>query len=263
MWKSALKETSVLFAFVLLSGILLLSLWISHGINEGVLQDYKFPKVSVVLTADKVAAFKSFIEKDSTVIRYEYFDSAANRDRLNELYPELKNVIAPLEGKFFPHSAIVTVKDLSGFLGRLDSQKLGERKVVHEPPVKLTQFLNGLTFTFGVLWLLSLVLMLYFNVERMATQYEAKWSLMKMLGVRPGKLFLPLWWGQTVRIVIAALVAMGLASLGAQQVRILFAWNWASLPTGVWIGFLATAIIVTAGFSYLIFSLRYRKVSLG
>lgn len=264
MLKFALKEVSILFAFIVLGGVLLLSLWISHGIQEGVLSEYKDAKVSVIISAEKAREFRDFVEKDKNVIRYEFFSADANKSRLGDLYPELRSVIAPLETRFFPPSAIVTVRDSMAFGQSLDQLSgIAEHRIVHQPPHRLTQFLKALPVVFGILWLLTLILILYFNVERAATENEARWSLMKMLGARSSRLFVPLWLSQSGRIALASCCAVILAYVSTRQVQVLFAWNWTALPTGVWVGFFMASLIITAVISFLIFRHRYQKVALG
>jgi hypothetical protein len=264
MLKFIIKEASVLLAFVVLGGLLLLCFWVSDGLNRGILAEYRDSKVSVVVPADRVEPFRQFVERDKNVIRYDYFNSQANKSRWSELYPEMKNVIAPLEPGFFPSSAIVTVKDASLFLQGLDRQVgITEKHIVHQPPHQLMQFLNGLTLAFGILWILTLVLVLYFNIERITAQQEARWSLMKMLGERPFKLFIPLWLGQSARISVAIIFAMALAWFSSDQIRSLFAWNWTSLGMSVWVTFVVSALFMTWGISYVLFRQRFQRISLG
>lgn len=264
MLKFIIKEASVLIAFILLGGILLLSFWISHGVNEGILADYKDPRISVSILPDNAEKFRAFVERDKNVIRYEIFNAITNKARLGDLYPELKNVISPLEARFFPTTAVITVKDAGIFMAALDKLPgLADRKILHEPPKRLSQFLGILTFVFGGLWVLTLVLVLYFNIERLALQQEARWSLMKMLGAKPMSLFFPLWMGQSARVFLASSSAVILAYLASQQIKVLFAWNWSSLPLSAWLLFFFTSLAVTSLISFLLFQIRYRKILLG
>jgi len=233
-------------------------------VNEGILADYRDPKVSVSIPGDNLEKFRTFVEQDKSVIRYEIHGAISNKTKLGELYPELRSVILPLEPRFFPTTAIVTVKDAPAFLASLDKVTgLADRQILHEPPKQLSQFLSVLTFVFGALWILTLALVLYFNIERLALQQEARWALMKMLGARPMSLFFPLWMGQSVRVLLASVSAVVLAYMASQQIRVLFAWNWSSLPLSVWFGFFLVSLVVTSFISYGLFYVRYRKILLG
>lgn len=264
MLKFIIKELSVLIAFIVLGGMLLLCYWVSDGFNRGILAEYRDSKVSVVVPPENIENFRSMVERDKNVVRYDFFSSQANKGRLGNLYPELKNVIAPLEDRFFPASAIVTVKDPAVFLQALDRQLgISEKQIVHEPPHKITQFLNGLTVVFAILWVLTLILVLYFNIERITALQEPRWSLMKMLGAKPLSLFAPLWLGQSLRITIAVVFAMMLAWFSSSQIRTLFMWNWTSLHWSVWLAFAGSALMMTWFISYVLFRQRFRRISLG
>lgn len=264
MLKFLIKEATVLLAFVVLGGLMLLCVWLSMGINSGIISEYRDAKVSVIVPSDKVDQFRSKIERDKNVIRYNVYSALTNKERMGDLYPELKSAIAPLETRFFPTSAIVTVKDLGMFLKSIESSPdIIEKQVVHEPPLRVANFLKVLTGIFLTLWILTLVLVLYFNIERLAVQQEARWSLMKMLGAKTFRVFTPLWLGQTLRIVVASSFAIALASLASQQVRQVFAWNWPSLSLWVWTGFFVVSLLITWVISFSLFQVRFRRITLG
>jgi len=264
MVRFILKEASLLIAFIVLGGLLLLCFWVTHNVHENVLKEYKNSQISVVLKTGADEGFRELVEKNHNVIRYDYFSSAKNKERLGETYPELKNIIAPLEERFFPSSALVTVHDASKFLQLLDkSPELFQTQVLHQPPTKLSRFLNVMVVIFSMLWLLTLTLVLYFNLERITVREEPRWSLMKMLGAKPFMLFWPLWHGQALRITIASVCAMILAAAVSHQLRAFLVWDWTTLPLSVWIGFFFISLLVTSAISFTLFSVRYRRISIG
>lgn len=263
MLRFLLKEATVLTAFIILGALLLLSLWLSNGVNDSLIKEFRDPKISVIIPESDVETFKAAVESDSNVVRYDLFQSVENKARLSELYPELRNVISPLELRFFPVSALVTVKDAEAFLKVLNSMGLGKKQIVHEPPQQLGTFLRILTMVLLGLWMLTLSLVLYFNVERQTVKEEARWSLMKMLGAQPFRIFLPLWLGQSIRITISACCAIALAWIASQQMTRVFAWNWTSLPASVWVGFFVVSLLLTWTVSFLLFNQRFRRISLG
>jgi len=264
MLKFLIKESTILIAFVVLGGLMLLCIWLSRGVETGIFTEYRDPKVSLIISSSKVDEFRSFIEKDRNVIRYHLYTSLMNKERMADLYPELRSALGPLEARFFPTSAIVTIKELAPFLKAIEGNSdIIEKQVVHEPPVRVANFLKVLTFLFSALWLLTLMLVLYFNIERVAVHDQAKWSLMKMLGAKPLKIFGPLWLGQTLRIVVASGFAILLASIASQQIRQVFAWNWPSLPLSAWLGFFGVSLLMTWAISFAFFHQRFRRILLG
>lgn len=264
MMKGVLKEASLLVAFVVLAGLLLLSLWISENFNQTLLRDFRNTQVTMILKDRNEGEFKSIVDKNPQVMNYKLYKSKENKDRLGKLYPELSNVINPLEEKFFPVSAVVTVKDADAFLQSIKSRSdLFETQIIHRPPYELQRFIRLLTILFSGLWLLTLTLVLYFNLERLAVREMPRWSLMKMLGERPMRLFAPLWVGQSVRVLIGSFCAMGLALLAISQIQSFFAWNWNVYPWFTWSAFFVVGLAVTVTVSYALFYSRYRRVALG
>lgn len=264
MFRFFIKEASLLTAFIVLGGILLLCVWLLDGIQKSVLNEFQNTQVSVILKEGSLDKFKDLLEKDKNVVRYKIFSGAQNQARLGQYYPELKNVISPLDDRFFPTSAVVTLSDSKAFLSSLwASPDLFEAQLLHQPPEQLSRFLKALTFVFTGLWLLTLTLVLYFNLERLLVREEPRWSLMKMLGAKPVKLFMPLWYGQAIRISIACLSAVALSTLATHQVKSFFNWHWAGIPLKASLGFFLASLILTSLISFGLFYSKYRRVSLG
>ncbi|MDB5039233.1 MAG: hypothetical protein JWQ35_2761 [Bacteriovoracaceae bacterium] len=264
MLRFILKEAGMLVAFVVLGGLLLLCIWLTHHMNESVLREFKDTQISVILKSEAENSFREWVEKAPDVIRFQILNPYENKGRLGEYYPELKNLISPLEQKFFPASALVTVAKPDAFLKAL-SQVNGivETQVLHQPPTQLRQFLEFLTGIFSCLWLLTLTLVLYFHLERLAIVENQKWSLLKMLGSKTGSIFLPLWYGQVVRVGIASLFAILFAVIATRQIQNFFTWDWVKLPTSIWIGFFLASIGLTSAISFSLFYYRYKQVPLG
>ncbi|MBN8554627.1 MAG: hypothetical protein J0L93_04205 [Deltaproteobacteria bacterium] len=259
-----LKEAGMLTAFVILAGLLLLCLWVSENFQRNVFKDFQNTQISVVIKDRGEPALKELLANNSNVVQYKIYRSKDNKDRLGQLYPELKNLIGPLEDKFFPTSAIVAVKDGPAFLSLLKlSPQIVETQIVHQPPMELARFIQILTFIFSLLWLLTLTLVLYFNLERLTAKEQARWSLMKMLGERPERLFLPLLYGQSLRIGVASVFAILIALISVFRVRTMFAWNWSAIPFGSWVGFFALSLLMTAVISFVLFYQRFKRVTLG
>jgi len=264
MFKLIIKEASILTAFVVLGGILLMSFWLSYGFDTGIMAEYKDSKVSLSFENAKMDELRGILEKDRNVVRYEVSSSEENKRKLGELYPELKSVMGPLENKLFPASALVTVREVGSFLKKIEGWgSLIDRHLVHEPPHQLANFLRLLTGAFLLLWVMTLGLVIYFNVDRIVSEQEGRWSLMKMLGAKPYTLFLPVLYGQGLRIFIASAFSILLAIFASGQVRQIFAWNWSSLPMSVWLGFFITALIMTGIISSLLCQLHFKRISLG
>ena len=73
MLKFIIKELSVLIAFIVLGGMLLLCYWVSDGFNRGILAEYRDSKVSVVVPPENIENFRSMVERDKNVVRYDFF----------------------------------------------------------------------------------------------------------------------------------------------------------------------------------------------
>ena len=258
------KEVGLLFAFVVLGGVLLLCIWASSNVQTSILNDFENSQISVILKPGADELFKEAVDSNENVIGYTIHSEASNKKQLGQVYPELKNVIEPLDAKFFPTSAVIEVRDADKFMAQFAGQTyLYEKQILHKPPVELRQFMDVLTFVFSCLWLLTLTLVLYFNLERLTVREEAKWSLMKMLGSRPIKLFLPLWYGQASRMGIASACAIVIAILTVNQIKSYFAWQWSSITPSVWISFFMISIGMTLLISFSLFIVKYRRVQLG
>ncbi len=262
--KFLIKEATLLMAFVILGGMLLLCVWISNQMNESFLKEFKNSKISIVIAPGSESEFRVWTREQPDILETDIYYSHDNKARLGALYPELRNIIAPLESRFFPSSAVLTVKNPEKTMAALkEKPELSQAQMLHAPPDNLTRLMNVLTFIFSGLWLLTLSLLLYFNLEKLAIQEEAKWSLLKMLGAKSYRLFLPLWSGQILRISIASISAIFLTIVAARQIRGLFAWNWGGVS---WITmgiFFTVAIAMTSAIAFTLFSLKYRRISLG
>lgn len=264
MLRFILKETSLMAAFIVLGGILLLCLWITNHLNESILREFKDTQISVILKSDSEGLFKQWLEKAPDVIRFQVYGPLENKDRLARVYPELKNLVSPLDQKFFPASALVTVSKPQAFLKAIGAMnEVVETQILHEPPHQLRRFVEVLTFVFSALWVLTLTLVLYFHLERLAVTENQRWSLMKVLGSRTFPVFLPLWGGQVARVAIASVLAIFLATLATRQIQNFFVWDWVQLPSNVWASFFVLSILLTTGISFSLFYIRYRQVPLG
>ncbi len=264
MLKFLIKEAALLTAFVLMGGLLLLCYWSSFNLNQGLASEFKNPKVSVVLKGEDQSELRKFLDNNSEVISYDVFNSNDNKEKLAELYPEMRNVIEPLDLKFFPISAVIAVKDAGSFLKELGAiESIVAKQILHEPPHKLIQFLNGLTVVLLSLWLLTLGLVLYFNIERIMVEESARWSLMKMLGAKPLKLFMPLLGSQILRVGLAAVLSALSAYFISHQIQSVISWSWVSLPSSLWFGYFAVSLAIASLIAAVLFRHRFGKVSFG
>ena len=264
MLRFLIKEISLLSAFVILGGFLLLCVWISNNMQTSILRDFENPQISVLLADGAELMLKDLLDSDGNVIRYDIYSNEENKNRLGQIYPELKNVIAPFEDKFFPVSGVIVVKDSDRFFKDYASKSyIFEKKLMHSPPANLKSFIDVLTLLFSGLWLMTMALVLYFNLERITQKQQSKWSLMKMLGAKPIKLFLPLWYGQAIRMGIASIFAVIIAYLATNYIEGFFAWMWDDLSQYVAIGFFLASIGLTFLISLGMFTFQYRRVKLG
>lgn len=264
MIRTLMKEAGLLTAFIVLAGLLLLCLWVSDNFDRSLLSDFRTSQVTLVLKDRSDEELKSFLDQNSNITGYKIYRAKENRERLTKLYPELQNVVGQLDDKFFPISALVKVKDVDTFMASLKPKaQLFEAQLVHRPPVELQRFIRILTIIFSALWLITLALVLYFHLERLSIKELPRWSLMKMLGERPHRMFWPLWWGQFTRVLIASGLALALALVSISQVKSFIAWNWSSYPYFTWSIFFVVSVIVTSALSYTLFYAQFRKVSVG
>lgn len=259
-----MKELSMLFAFILVGSLLLLSFWLTRNIDSYFLSEFKNDKLSVVIESGREEDFRAFAESHGSVLNYRLHSSDENKALLQKLYPELKTVIEDLEAEFFPVSATMTVssidqvtKDLAA-LGGFVRERLS-----HQAPENLQFFLQIITSVFLVLWIMTMFLMLYFQLERLGYRESRKWSLMKMLGAKPIRIFWPICGGQIARIFLASVFAIFLAHLATLQFNQVFAWGWPSLNLGLWLGFVASSLILSGVILFVLFVARFRQVSLG
>lgn len=264
MTKFILREAGLMSAFVVLGGLLLLVVWTSKHLNESLLREFKDTQISVILKADSEGEFRDWLEKSSHVVRYQILNPLENKDRLGTAYPELKNLLQPLDRKFFPPSALVTVSNADLFLKSLKSlSNVVDTQVVHEPPIQLKRFIEIMVFIFSGLWLMTLALVLYFNLERLAIMEDQKWSLMKMLGARPFPLFMKLWYGQVARVGLACALAVLLAVAAIRQIQSFFIWDWVNLSASIWMSFVLCALLLTSAISFVMFQSKFRRIPLG
>ena len=90
-----------------------------------------------------------------------------------------------------------------------------------------------------------------------------RWSLMKMLGARPLKLFFPLLGSQILRVGLAATLSALGAYFVSQQVQSVLSWSWMSLPSGVWIGYFLMSLAIASVIALGLFKYRFGKVVFG
>jgi hypothetical protein len=252
----------LLLAFIIIGSFLLVSWWVNDEINLSVLRDYKETHVSLVVSDRE--AFRNWITQAPGVVRYKIFSSDDNRERLGEAYPELKSVIGSLETRLFPSTVWVTVEDSDAFLKSVSKSGLGiESQLVHQPPKSLQSVLRLMTLIFSLLWVATLSLILYFNLERATLIQIQRWSLMKLLGARPHQVFLPLWRSQSIRMGFASIIAVFLARWLAGVLSSQTLGQAAHLSARLNFGFIAASLLLTSVFAYLLFYLRYKRVPLG
>lgn len=259
-----LRELAVLTAFVVLGSLLLISIWVSQNVSDGILAEFRHDQVSVVLEPEQVDAFKAFVNQYPGTIRYKISSSDENREDLEAMYPELITALKPLSADFFPISATITVQDASRFLSELENgiQSLGSR-IIHRPPEDLKIFLEAMTGTFIGLWILALVLLLYFQVERASIKESQRWSLFKMLGASPLKVFVPIYWAQLIRVLLASGAAVLVTYAVATRIQGLFDWNWPSPSFWLLSVFVFLSVVASSILLFSLFLSKYRRVPLG
>jgi len=259
-----LGEIGLQLAFIVLGALFLASFWIFSNVDSSLVQEFKNDRVSVILNPDYVDDFKSFVRDREDVIQYEIQDREANKNSLRKLYPELGSVLEQLEESFFPVSVSLQVKDAPAFLKGLESlPEVSAAQIVHRPPVKLKQFLSGSSALFLSLWILALVVVLYFQMERLAQLQMDRWSLMKMLGAPSMKLFLPICYPQLGRIILASGLAVFLSAIFAREFESVFLWQWEPLSWLVNSLFVVGSSLIGFAVCFVLFKLRYREVALG
>jgi len=262
--KSFFKEAGLYVAFILVGTLLLLSFWISTNLQDSILSEFRYKTMTLIFAEDPSVEFRKLVESHPSVVRYEIQGAYANKDQIRRQYPELATVVENLDEQYFPSSALVTLRNLSGFQTALKSiPDRVEKSIVHQPPLKIATFFNMLLGLFGFLWLLILALLIYFKLERLAVKESARWSLMKMLGARASQIFLPLCWIQILQISFGGFAVLLLATFSMGYLRGLFEWNWENLSPMIQVEFLIGTLVVGIGLFFLIFSARYRKTALG
>lgn len=264
MIRTFMKEAGLLTAFVVLAGLLLLCLWVGDNFDRSLLTEFKTSQVTMIVKDKGEEELKSFLDQNPQMVSYKIYRAKENKERLTKLYPELGNVVGQLEEKFFPISALVKVKDAEAFMASTKLKgNLFEAQIVHRPPLELQRFIQILTIVFSALWLMTLALVLYFHLERISSKEMPRWSLLKMLGEKPYRMFMPLWLGQFSRILLASGIALGLALFSISQIKSFIVWNWSSYPYFTWSVFFLVSIAVTSAISYAMFFSQFRRVSVG
>lgn len=259
-----LKEVGLQLAFIVIGALLLLSCWISQNLNRDVLAEFSQNRLSLVADSLQEDELRTYLEQNEEVIEFEVQNSSSNKDKLSNIYPELKNVLEPLEEKYFPISATVTVKAVEPFLSLVKNELPSlQAFVIHEAPAQLQAFL-GLSFSiFFVLWIFTLGLFLFFQVENLAHRDSEKWSLMKMLGSKPSLIFWPMCWQQLLRVLASSGVAIFGSYWAAREFESLFQWGWEPVAIVNWVIFLGISLTLALGVFIGLFVLRFRKVPLG
>lgn len=258
------KEAVTLFAFVLMGSFFLLALWMSLSLDQQLLSEFKNDKISLILESDQEAELRAWAEGQEQVLSYALFSGEENKATLQKLYPELKNVLESLEASFFPISATLSVTQVEPVIEGLRAVGLQAREqIVHQAPRDLQVFLFGLSAVFFTLWLLTLVLVLYFQLERMSFQESRRWSLMKMLGAQARDIFWPLCGFQLLRVLVASTLAVFLATLAARQFEAFFQWGWSPLSWPVLSLFVVFSLLIAAASLFALFGLKFKRVQLG
>lgn len=262
-FRSIFKEVSLLAAFVVLGAIMLTSFWITQNVNQNLFSEYKFDRVSVVVEGTDIEAFKAFAEASDNVVRYQVQTASQNKDSIREVYPELSSVLESLEQSYFPSTATLSVKNADLFLNALKAQSIPvEAQIIHQPPSRLKNFLSMATLIFSCLWILALVVVLYFQLERLAYKELQTWSLMKMLGAKATSIFWPICAAQILRVAVASIAAVGLSYLAAREFEAVFQWSW-STPSWLFsLSFVALSVLLASLIFLGLFSSKYRRVAL-
>lgn len=262
--RGLLKETGLQLAFIVSGVFLLISFWSLQNLDRDLLSEFKEDRISIVLEADQVAEFKKILESNAEVLRYEVHEAKENKLALANLYPELESVLKPLDAEYFPISATVSVKDAQKFLASIKAElsNFGSY-LIHEPPQKLKTFLQLSVGLFFGLWLFTLGLILFFQLEYLAHRDEQKWSLMKMLGASRSRVFWPICGLQLARILASCLIAIGVSFWIAREVESIFNWGWNAFTPWVWASFTGISIFIAIGLFMTLFSIRFQKVKLG
>ena len=259
-----LREIGLMSALIILGTFLLVVFWLSMNIRKSFFETFNQSQVSVIVKDGMEEPFRHFLDQHSGVVHYEVFTRLENKLQLGALYSELQSVIDSMEDHYFPVSALITVLEPDAFLVDLDTKPfLSEAKILHKPPAEISRFLNVLVISFLGLWLLTLTLMLYFHLERLAIREEPRWSLMKTLGAKSSKLLWPLLGAQVLRVSLASLLAMIAAFVVIERVEGLLTWHWHVLGWGIHGTFFFLSAFLTAGISALLFQFRYSRMALG
>jgi hypothetical protein len=262
--KVLLKELGLVSAFVVLGSLLLVSAWLSTSVQSSFFGEFKQDLVSVILEPKKIEAFESLMQSTPEALRYEIQSAEENRQQLSVLYPELSSILDVVDSQLFPVSATIVSENGQQLVSKLQGRsELIRAQLIHQPPTSLRNFLGLMTATFGFLWIFTLVLFLYFQLERLAFQQTQKWSLMKMLGAEANKVFFPILGAQLIRIFAASLLAIVFAYFMSTGILEIFSWEWSALSLGHASLFLAISLLVGVVLLYSLFLIRYRQVSLG
>lgn len=262
--KWAMKEAGLQLAFVVIGAFLLLSCWILQNLDQDILAEFTENRVSVVVDTENLDDFRAFLESQPEVIRYQIQAPEDNKSAIANIYPELRNVLEPLEASYFPASATVNLRDVQSFLEALKNEIPFLRSyVVHQPPEKLRTFLQVTVAMFFLLWIFTLGLVLFFQLEYLAHRDEQKWSLMKMLGAKPSSIFWPICGQQVLRVLVSSAAAVGISLWAARQFEGVFQWGWPTVAVLNWIVFILLSLGIAVGVFLSLFMLRFRKVPLG
>lgn len=258
------RELSLLGAFIILGALVLISIWVSQNVNNSFLNEFRNDQISVILKTDYLAEFKTFLDQDDLVLNYEVQNSEENKSSIQRIYPELKSVLQPLAADFFPISSTIITKNGPRLLSKVQEKfPVLNAYLLHQAPAGLKSFLTFMNFIFISLWLMALALVLYFQVEHISFRENHRWSLLKMLGAKPSKIFWPLYLRQVARVSIASFFAIAVAYYAALQIRSVFAWDWSLYSVWTWAAFFIVSIVLTGSILLLLFSARYRRVALG
>lgn len=261
--KLVLREFGLILAFVTLGVLLLVSFWMTSNVEKSFLAEFRQDQVSVVIDGEKESEFTQLMQAQPEVLRFELQSPEDNRDLLASQYPELATVLEDLPLAQFPMTAHIVTEEGEALLRSLNQQpEIVQAQLVHRAPLALKSFLDVMTLVFGLLWAFTLVMFLYFQLDRLAFRDVQKWSLMKMLGAKATRIFWPVWFRQALRLTVAALLAVLVAHFVTGLILESFAWPWEGLSFALWAGFVALSVGLGSLFLYLLFVLKYRQVPL-
>ncbi|TVQ80862.1 MAG: hypothetical protein EA369_01355 [Bradymonadales bacterium] len=257
-----IREFGLASAFIALGALLLICLWFSLSVQSSFLNEFRQDQLSLILDPTEKESFEQLMREESGVLRYSLQTAEENRDRIRSLYPELDSVIDSISIENFPVSALVIVEDGRKMMSFFETRpELIQAQMIHQAPDSLKTLISVATTIFLFLWVFTLILFLYFQLEGVAHRQSAKWSLMKMLGAKSSRIFLPLWGLQMTRLLVSSVCACVLAWWATSYLLSFSNWTWAGLGLNLSLGFILASLVLGSLCLYSLFLVQFRRVS--